>query len=420
MCQQIPIWSQPTRSTRSRQSNHLPVTFCSLSFSGHWFNLVASERLINMEEQKHVPQVPSGDAPAPLASTVQRSPDEPRTAATPQQRLKTACSACRQQKIKCRTTDELTTPCERCARMGLTCTFEPRNSRARPRSDSDVGGANDSTPKRRLVARDGENGFNTFTAVNTSAGAGVDTDAPENGEQSVLPRLLYAPGLETVLTARQTTNGTAKQPAVARMVINDPQEAFEAESRYVSPTHTISRSVDGLRFGAEVIDNLFSLFKKHYYLFISVVEHVWEPNKCYSQSPFLFWSVLATASRRGPENTALTSALRTKMLKRAGPAISGPNVSISSITATLLLLNWTFPESAGQDDMPYVLSSTLLHAALRLGLHNIDMAQSDAVRGLRYELYMHCSMLYHRHVHCFGIDARFTDYCRSDLPAAWD
>jgi hypothetical protein len=196
------------------------------------------------------------------------------------------------------------------------------------------------------------------------------------------------------------------------MVANDPQETYEVETNYKSPMQTVSRSVESLRFSAETIDNLFALFKKHYYPFIPVIEteKIWRPNECYTRSPFLFWSILAVASRRGPENTALTSALRMKVLKRASTAVTAQNVGLGSIIATLMILNWTFPESSAQDDMPYVLSSALLHAALRIGLNNIDASVLAADRGRRYDLYMHCSMLYHRHVPWYTYDACFADF----------
>ena len=319
-------------------------------------------------------------------------------------RLKTACSNCRQQKIKCRTTDELATPCERCARMKLNCLYEPRHSRARPRSDSDT--AND-TPKRRLVSRTGENGFTTFTTVNAPADAHYDQVPASNGDRiAAVPRLPFASEpLESTAIKLPYNGASDRRPSLAGSAISQELHPLEKIPSYRSPAQTVSRSLDGLHFRAELIDDLFAQFFKHYHPFLPILDPSVRPNACHSQSSFLFWSVITIASRRWPRDTALSS-LRTKVIKHATTSISSPTLGLSTLTAVLLLCHWSLLETKSHDELPYVQSSAILSAAIRLGLHipyaandftRKDVPPSPSEQKRNYQLYTYSLLLQQRY-----------------------
>jgi hypothetical protein len=71
----------------------------------------------------------------------------------------------------------------------------------------------------------------------------------------------------------------------------------------------------------------------------------------------------------------------------------------------LLLLSWSFPETQTYDEMPYVFSSALVHAAMRIGMNTPEATQdfsrvklslSDAECKRRFQIYAYCLVLYQR------------------------
>lgn len=293
----------------------------------------------------------------------------------PAQRLKTACSHCRNQKIRCKNDDDLRTPCERCKKMVLSCVYEPRHSRGRLRSGSESvfedGGA---APKRRmLVAKEGlgngygnERGSRVFVAVNSH------------------------------VREPETTMGTRA-----------PSTPEVGRTTYTSPLGTLERAIDGLRLAPEVIDNLFSQFFRYYHPFLPVLDPCLCPNDYHAQSSFLFWSILAVASGRWPKDPTLMPALRSRVLGHAMTTIFSATVGTSTITAMLLLLSWSFPETQNYDEVPYVFASALLHAAMRIGMNTPDCSQdfsrvkvsvSEAEAKKRFQIWAYCLVLYQRYV----------------------
>jgi hypothetical protein len=326
------------------------------------------------------------------------------------QRLKTACSHCRQQKIKCRANDDLTMRCERCSKMKLTCTYEPRHSRGRPRSESEV--VND-TPKRRLVAKaNGEDGFRPLVAVNPRQATQQPGLSPpavggatREGQSSPQPALANVP-LNPV--AALAPLGIVSDPRIAAAggTTNTTSARPEPKSNYTSPAQTLPRSIDGLQLNAEGIDNLFGQFFRYYHPLLPLLDPRLRPNEFYAQSSFLFWSILAVASRRWPKDSTLMAALRSRVLTHAMTSIFSPTTGTSTITAILLLLSWSFPETQTHDEMPYVFSSALVHAAMRIGMNTPDATQdysrvklavSDVECRRRYQIYAHCLVLYQRY-----------------------
>jgi hypothetical protein len=339
------------------------------------------------------------------------------------QRLKTACSGCRQQKIKCRTNDDLSTPCERCAKMKLTCTYEPRHSRGRPRSESEV--LTNDTPKRRLVAKAGTNmddGFRPFVAVNAADvpvqshhGPGPPLATTHGGPNATGTLSFYAnPGVAFPSSSiAPELRDTVASPSATN---NLTSPRLEPNSNYISSAQTMPRSIDGLRLDAEDIDNLFGRFFRYYHPFLPLLDPGLRPNDYFAQSSFLFWSILAVTSRRWPKDTALMSGLRSRVFAHAMATIFSPTAGTSTITAILLLLSWSFPDTQTNDEMPYVFSSALVHSALRIGMNTPDFSQdfsrvklslSEDECKRRYIIYAYCLVLYQRYA------LILTLYCKS-------
>ncbi|KIW03616.1 hypothetical protein, variant [Verruconis gallopava] len=335
-------------------------------------------------------------------------------------RLKTACSNCRQQKIKCRTNDDLVTPCERCARMSLTCAYEPRHVRGRRQRDKE---ALARAPKRMLVAKlTGDDNLRTSIAARSALSA-LPAPSPLAAGDSIHSRSsrsqkssgitftdtpIAHPSVAIIRSdqePRLTSSGTDVMPPPPHPPHLHPQYTYQSSAQ------TLARSVDGLQLDADVIDNLFSKYFRCYHPFLPLIDSSLRPNDIYAQSSFLFWSILAVASRRWPKDPGLMPALRSRALTHAMTSIFSPTTGTSTITAILLLLSWSFPETQTYDEMPYVFSSALLHAAMRIGMNNpeatqdysrIKLSLSEAECKRRFQLYAHCLVLYQRSSCCMG------------------
>lgn len=397
----------------------LPIFWISTSSAGRTMSSAAEEARVPQpgaptEARSVSPAHSVGERahPAEPKQATPKIPMIPRNAngdtPTSSQRLKTACSQCRQQKIKCRTSDELATPCERCARMKLTCLYEPRNARGRPRSDSiDASGE---ANKRRLVSKSNFEGtIRSFPAVNVHNDAQTVDGAATERRQSVLPELPYAPGRASISSEHPLQNGDSNPEATKNEVPAYPLHQPGVGSDYRSPLQTLPRVLNGLSFDAETIDNLFETYFKYYHSFVPVLDPSLRPNEYYTQSPFLFSSVLAIASRRDRRSASLTSALRIKVLSHIPAALFSPNSGPNTLTASLLLLSWHLPETDALDETPYVASIALVHAAERMGMHRLDRCQDfsrvNAVypmknRSRRLEIYIHCLLLSERYATC--------------------
>lgn len=150
-----------------------------------------------------------------------------------------------------------------------------------------------------------------------------------------------------------------------------------------------------------------SRFFHHYAQFLPILDPQIRPNTYYSQSPFLFWSVIGISCRTYARNPTLFPALAHSVMEMALLSIVSGSPPWHTIQGLLLLLTWNFPKE-NRPDVTFPLSGMLLHIAMQNGLHipmsshefsrvNIPApSEADMVR--RSELWAHCVVVYQRSV----------------------
>ena len=142
----------------------------------------------------------------------------------------------------------------------------------------------------------------------------------------------------------------------------------------------------------------------HFHRYIPVCDPSLTPDQYYDMSPTLFWCICAVASRRY-DDPKLMMSLAPKVYKLPLKTLFSANVPISTVMGTLILTTFCFPTSESFDEVPYVLSAALLHAAMKLGLfipeESLDFqpftpAPSEDECVARYTLWAYCHILYLR------------------------
>jgi hypothetical protein len=155
--------------------------------------------------------------------------------------------------------------------------------------------------------------------------------------------------------------------------------------------------------------NLLTLrsYFSHLSRFLPILDSNILPDDYHSQSPLLFWSIAAVASRKYRKDPALVTILPSKALDLAMKTVFSATAGISAIESMLLLLSWPPPPDATYDEIPYVLSSALMHAAMRIGLQiphasddfsRVKLHLSEKECNRRFRLWTYCHVLYQRYI----------------------
>jgi hypothetical protein len=197
---------------------------------------------------------------------------------------------------------------------------------------------------------------------------------------------------------------------------------FQSTSSSKRAPSMIARSIEGLHLDAETIIDLFEMsvrspythisltntsYFRHYSPLLPILDSKVHANEYYTQSPLLFWSIAAVASRRYKKDPTIMTVLPIKALDLAMRTIFSATAGVSAVESMLLLLSWPPVPNPTYDEIPYVSSSALLHVAMRIGLQ-IPHASQDFARvklslsgtecNRRFRLWTHCIMIYERYM----------------------
>ena len=119
--------------------------------------------------------------------------------------------------------------------------------------------------------------------------------------------------------------------------------------------------------------NIFSYFD-HFHPFFPVLESLMSPDEYYESCPFLFWIVIAVASRRYSEDMTVLSGLAISVPKLLWERVSDHPLPYNVVQALLIFCMWPFPGTHMWSDASATYSSIALHAAFHMGLHRPDYA----------------------------------------------
>lgn len=116
------------------------------------------------------------------------------------------------------------------------------------------------------------------------------------------------------------------------------------------------------------VKNLFLHFARHQYQHIPVVDTRRHYNDIYSNTPFLFWTIIAVAIRASSDALDLLDALEAPYNDFLGRVVVKSPLSLSSIQSLLLLCSWPFPVRTQRQDPSWNLCNIALSATIHQNL----------------------------------------------------
>ncbi|WYZ40065.1 hypothetical protein EsH8_IV_000406 [Colletotrichum jinshuiense] len=271
-------------------------------------------------------------------------------------RRNTACTSCRDSKVKCNASLTPNKPCQRCSKLGIQCVIDKSHKRMTRRSKLEQLEKEVQTIKNAVnpspVSATGAlpPAALPLPSPSTTYPAGVFLDRPPPSASRVsLPALspVQSRPLEQIptptLTSHTTPTGPARQPA--------------------QPRALGSKVLSG-----EDIDFYFDHYFEHFHLYFPIVRSQ-DPDKLYKLSPILFWTIIAVSSRRYTKDAGLFPFLVENLPKEVWSAVSNPPISMSTVNALLVLCTWPLPTLRFLNDPSASYVAIAQNAALLLGLH---------------------------------------------------
>jgi hypothetical protein len=123
----------------------------------------------------------------------------------------------------------------------------------------------------------------------------------------------------------------------------------------------------------------------------------------YNQYPFVFWMIVSIGSRRYTKDSTLLLSLAPRVTNLALESLKEPRGR--TVQGLALLVTWPFPTDVSSKDITFTIAGTLIHVAMRVGLHMprsiqdfhrtaIELSEQKAVS--RSEAWIRCLLTYQR------------------------
>lgn len=109
-------------------------------------------------------------------------------------------------------------------------------------------------------------------------------------------------------------------------------------------------------------------FFEHYHPVLPIFDPSWDPSSIYMLSPFVFWCIVITGSRRYERDPTLLSRLTPGVKQLSLQALSQTTSYITNICGLLVLCTWPLPMKAICEDPSAMYSGAAMQLALQHGL----------------------------------------------------
>ncbi|KAF2122766.1 C6 zinc finger domain-containing protein [Lophiotrema nucula] len=273
-----------------------------------------------------------------------------------------ACVECRQQKIRC-DVEQIKVPpdpCSRCKKMGLECRILPTSTRNLRQTKADM--RRELEELRWNMRGDGTHHPNQFATPNSSMGGvgGVDYSPYEGPSGSF-------------------TGGSVTGSSLSPSYENGGGVSRPVSRKGSGPSsQTLPRVLDGYFVDAKRIEDCFTLFFTQYHAILPILDPTLTPNDYYDTSPFLFWSIIVTGSRRYTNDPTILDKTSQLIAPLAFSSMALRSTPIPVIQGLLILCTWRLPTNSMYKDMTHVLCGAAIHLATQIGLHVAGVGQDFA------------------------------------------
>ncbi|KIV97159.1 hypothetical protein PV10_00941 [Exophiala mesophila] len=267
-----------------------------------------------------------------------------------------ACTPCRQQKLRCDALTSGSKSCSRCALNDISCYFSTNFERKKARSKADLQREID------LLRHQVRPPTMSEHASEKSSASGL-----QMGMQAVQDTVAHVGTAQREESLDLTVGST---PGSSRA-------AHEARSTHQSSsTTTATRALDGIYVEAFKINDCFTLFFRHYHRTLPILDPSWDPDTVYLLSPFVFWCVVITGSRRYDLDPTILHRLAPGVTQMALLQLSQFQSYFPTICGLVMLCVWPLPMKTVHDDPSLLYSGIAMQMALQHGLHLFPQSQA--------------------------------------------
>ncbi|KAH8125096.1 hypothetical protein FP744_10002711 [Trichoderma asperellum] len=256
-------------------------------------------------------------------------------------RRNVACVNCRNSKVRCKSSTIPGQPCQRCAKLQISCVVDKSHKRVTKRSKLE---------QLEQELRSIQQVVNNKKANDESVWSPPSPLAPFSASSVKAPLAAAPKSVRTPLSIQ---------------LVPSPQPP-EKRQKKTGPTET--RVLNSIIIPGQDIDYYFSKYLQHFHPFLPILRKK-EPDECYDAQPMLFWAVLYVSCRRYAKDTQLFTALVEHMTKNLWSMMSSAVLGLDEIHAILLICAWPYPTIRFVTDPSSMLVSIAMNACTSLGLH---------------------------------------------------
>ena len=186
---------------------------------------------------------------------------------------------------------------------------------------------------------------------------------PTAGETRMSPqaRDAVAPSTATLLS-RQRNHVTPLHQGVADSLL-DLRHSSDSNNR------SNHRRLGPTVLTADQVNDLFRQYFDHHHPFLPLLDPRKSPDHYFELSELLFWSVIAVASRRWPEDPTLLTGLAPSLNYHVWETVAAVPQNYHVVKALCLLCTWPLPTKSSTSDPTFMLSGLMMQIAMQTGLH---------------------------------------------------
>ncbi|RDW72203.1 hypothetical protein BP5796_08237 [Coleophoma crateriformis] len=289
-----------------------------------------------------------------------------------QEGIKRACTECRQQKLRCDVVRDPFSTCSRCRRLRLACKIDTAFQRIEKRRSKSA--------RQQVETRQPSSGVVALSASHNLSDPAIpdDLETAEPEERSRISGVLPSIAATEPEDISQPYDPTIVFPTYP-IIPHDHNTRSHFEDRIDSsdniPTATATRKLDAIELSPTEVQDLFSDYFENYHQFLPLLNPSKSPSYYYESSRLLFWTTIAIASRRYQADLTLLTALSVSVPRLLWSVLQSVPQNYHDVKALCLLCTWPFPLSSSSSDPTFMLSGTMIHVAMQMGLHRPSQAQ---------------------------------------------
>ncbi|KAI1460658.1 hypothetical protein F4805DRAFT_371272 [Annulohypoxylon moriforme] len=272
----------------------------------------------------------------------------------------TACTSCRDAKVRCNPSQNPAQPCQRCAKLRLSCVVDRTHKRVSRKSKLDELVQEIQSIKQSVSGQvaTSPNQAAAYIQQNETIAPFKDSAPPRLGVPSPVSISTGEAGAPTIIASSNATIAPSS-------VIHTPETPVPVQ---IPAEPALPRALGSQPFSGEDIDYYFQKYFEHFHPYMPIVRHR-DPNKCYESSSFLFWTIIYIASRRYAKSPTLFPFLLDAVKKDASSTLTSWPLTLPSINAFILLCAWIFPDVRFVNDPSALFTGAIMNAILQLGIH---------------------------------------------------